>query len=253
MSRKDRTLASNRSGQMLIVAALAIAILISTTVMYAYELAKEQYSQTDREISDFIQQIKLATRNMVASSLANTSNNAGSTAITANSAKISQLVRSLHLYEVSNLSLSPRNDSTYREGIKLSWTSNGAGTSSAYVDAVLHIKSFSTDVTARYSVNVTTTMMIDGYYVVAGSEKHVTLTCRAYNENKSSSVGNVTLYYGDNGNWIQVTDYSTVSYGNGTYVFSFFVSIPTDNVEVTAHVLDLRGIYVQANVTCCAQ
>ncbi|MBS7632307.1 hypothetical protein KEJ15_01620 [Candidatus Bathyarchaeota archaeon] len=253
MNRRNRMLASNHSGQMLIVAALAIAILISTTVMYTYELAREHYSQTDREISDFIQQVKQATQNMVTSSLANASNSAESTVFLSNSAKLAQLIRSLHLYEVSNLSLTLRNDSTYNEGVKLSWTAEGVGTSSACVDAVLHVKGFSTDVTATYSVNVTTTMMIEGHYVVEGSEKNVTLKCRTYNENKSSSVENVTLYYNDSGNWAKVTDYSTVSYGNGTYVFSFFVTVAAENVEVSAHVLDSRGIYVQANMTCYAQ
>ncbi len=65
---------ANSSGQLLIVAALAIAILIASTTIYVYELSGERQSAEDFFISNCVFAVKQGSRNAVISALANASN-----------------------------------------------------------------------------------------------------------------------------------------------------------------------------------
>ena len=84
-------------------------------------------------------------------------------------------------------------------------------------------------------------------------EKLVTLTCKVYNEREPALAKNITLYYENLGNWIEVNSSNNLSiedYGNGTYLISFTAEIPSEDVQVSAHAYDLRDIFVRANTTC---
>jgi hypothetical protein len=59
----------------------------------------------------------------------------------------------------------------------------------------------------------------------------------------------VTVYYELSGIWLIPSNYTIMDYGNGTYLASFIVDIPSETVQVSAHVVDQRGIRVQTNAT----
>jgi len=110
------------------------------------------------------------------------------------------------------------------------------------------------DIDAAFAVNVTTTITISGSYAtLLSGEKQVNLTCRVYNEDKPALAKNMTFFYENSGNWTQVdapNNLFITDQGNGTYLVSFTVDIPSGTVPVSVHVYDSRDVFVLANTTC---
>lgn len=252
MCRKK--LNADSSGQLLIVSALAIAIVISSTAIYVYELSKEPHGTSTQSLSNFVLAFKQSTINTMISSLANVSNGGEKTILIANLDKLSRLFRTSHRPEIFTLDFAVLNDSTYNSGIRLSWDANDSGISSAYANFTSKAFGLTANMTLKYAVNITSTITINGYYTkLVSDEKLVRLTCNTYNEGESALAENITLFYEKFGSWIRVdssNNLSIMDYGNGTYSMSFTVSIPTETLLVSAQVYDLRGIFVQADTTC---
>jgi len=253
MRKCKRKFRANSSGQLLIVAALAIAIIISSTTIYVYELSKETNSTENRSISDATLALKQSTKNTIISSLANISKGGENAILEANLNALSQVFRNLHQIGMCYLSFTLINDSTYDSGVCLSWNTNSSGVSSAYANFTLKVQSMAANLAIDYAVNITTTIAINGAYTtLEGEEKLVNMTCRVFNEEKPALAENITLFYENLGSWVPVNssnNLSTVDYGNGTYLLYFTVSTSSP-VQVSMHVYDLRDIFVQANTTC---
>ncbi len=254
MKRCEKKFRKNSSGQLLIVAALAIAILISSTTIYVYELGRETNNVESYPINDFILALRQGTKNTVVSSLANASKGGEKTVLTTNLNTLVQAFRSLHRLGICHLSFTALNNSNYDSGMWLSWTANSLGISSAYANFTLKVYGMETNIVEERTVNVTTTVTINGFYTkLGGGEKLVNLTCVVYNEGQLALAENITLFYEDLGSWTLVdssNNLSTTDYGNGTYFLSFAVNTSSDVVQVSAHVYDLRDVFVQANTTC---
>jgi hypothetical protein len=253
MKKCKRKFRANSSGQLLIVAALTIAIIISSTTIYVYELCRETNSTESYPISDVILALKQSTKNAMISSLANISKGGEKAVLEANLNNLSQTFRNLHQLGMYSLSFTALNDSQYDSGTCLSWNTNGSGVSSAYANFTLKFQRMTANIAVDYAVNITTTVTINGSYTrLEGEEKLVNLTCRVFNEDKPALAKNITLFYENLGSWMPVNssnNFSTVDYGNGTYLLSFTVSTSSD-VQISAHVYDLRYVFVQANTTC---
>jgi hypothetical protein len=251
MRRNFRT---NSSGQLLIVAALAVALLISSTTLYVFELSDGNTNAYSESFNDLILSLKQSTKHTIISSLGNVSNGGERTVVTSNFNELAQAFRELSRCGFCNLTYVLANDSRYDSGVWLSWSTSGIGVSSAYVDAGLSVYGATEQVVVNYGLNITTATLVTGdYTVVAGDEKLVNLTCNTYNEGKSALAKNITVYYENLGNWTIVdasNNLSIVDFGNGTYKISFNVNAPSSNVQVSVHVFDLREIFVQANITC---
>lgn len=253
MKRFRREFRANSSGQLLIVAALAIAILISSTTIYVYEISREPNNVDSYPINDIVLALKQNTRNTVISSLANVSKGGDKTVLNSSLNSLSQVFENLHQFGLCYFSFTIINDSRYDSGVSLSWNTNGIGVSSAYANFTLNVQSVTANIAVDYDVNITTTVTINGSYVrLEGEEKLVNLTCRVFNEEEPALAKNITLLYQDLGRWMPINSSNNISkidYGNGTYLLSFIVSTSSD-VQVSAHVYDLRDILVQANTTC---
>lgn len=245
---------ANCSGQLLVVAALVIAILISSTSIYVYEVSKEKNSQDYASISDLVLAIKQSTRNTMISSLANASNGGEKTVLAANLNELSQVLHSLNHFGTNHLTYMLLNDSNYESGIRLSWNTSDEGVSSACSNFTLKIYDTAENLTLNYAFNITTAVTISGYYTrLVGDEKQVNLICNVYNEEESALAKNFTIFYELVGSWTSINpsnNLSILDYGNGTYQISFAVSVSSNLVQVSAHVHDLRGIFVRANTTC---
>jgi hypothetical protein len=254
MKKRQKSFRGNNSGQLLIVAALAIAILISSTTIYVYELSKETDTEDYSSMTDFVLALKQTTRNAMISSLANVSNGGEKTVLVANLNRLSEAFRSMNNLGICQLTFSPINDSDYDSGTWLSWNTSDVGVSSAYTSFTFEVFGMTMNATLNYDVNVTSAVTISGYYIgLNGTEKLVNLVYNVYNEGKPALAQNVTFFYEVLGSWLSVdpSDYaSTLDCGNGTYRISFTVSTPSTTVQVSAHVYDLRDIFVQANTTC---
>ena len=255
MNKRQRRFRANNSGQLLIVAALAIAILISSTTMYVYELGKETNSQDCSSINNFVLALKQSTRNTMISSLANVSNGGEKNVLAANLNGLCQVFRSINNLGICQLSFTPLSDSNYDVGTWLSWNISDVGVSSAYANFTLEVYGMAMNVTLNYAVNVTSAIAINGYCTKLGGddEKLVYLTCNVYNEGKPALAKNMTFFYERLGSWLPVNssnDLSVADYGNGTYHTSFTVSTPLNALQVSAHIYDVRDIFVQADTTC---
>jgi hypothetical protein len=254
MKKRQRKLRANSSGQLLVVAALAIAILISSTTIYVYELSKEVNSEDYSPISDFVLSLKQSTRNAMISSIANVSNGGEKNVLAVNLDRLSGVCRSINSLGICQLTFTPLNNSNYDSGTRLAWNTSDIGISSAYANFTLEVYGMSMNTTLDYAVNVTSTITINGYYTrLSGDEKLVNLTCNLYNEGKHALAKNMTFFYEELASWLPVDsshNLSITDYGNGTYCISFTVITPSDTVQVSAHIYDLRDIFVQANTTC---
>jgi hypothetical protein len=246
MRKCKRRFTANRSGQLLIVAALAIAILISSTTLYVYELSTESNNSSSQSISSFTLALKQSTRNAVISSLANVSNGGERTVLTKNLNELSQGFRSLYSYGMCGLTFTLLNDSAYDSGMWLSWNTTVLDVSSAYANFTLNVRGDTAEATVSYAVNVTTAFAVNGSYVFDGAEKSVSLTCRVFNEGELALASNMKVYYESSGGWIQIdaVNLTNIDYGNGTYLQSFVV--PLDVVHILVEMVDLRGVMVQA-------
>ena len=252
MKRCTRKFRANSSGQLLIVAALIIAVLISSTTIYVYELGRETNNVGTYLTSDVVLALKQSTKNTMISSLANISKDGEKVVLEANFNTLSEVFANLHQLGICHLSFTIINDSRYDSGICLAWNTDGSGFSSAYANFTLKVHGMTANTAVGYAVNITTAIMINGSYTrLEGEEKLVNLTCMVFNEEESALAKNITLFYENLGNWIPVNssdNLSIVDYGNGTYILTFTVSTSSD-VHISAHVYDLRDIFVQANMT----
>ena len=258
MKNRCRNLKSNSSGQLLLVAALAIALLVSSTTVYVYELSKETNADSSSPITDFVFALKQSVFNTMIGSLANISDGGEKTVLAANLNELSEVVRSLKQFGITQMGFSLLNDSVYDSGVRLSWNTSGVGISSVYADFTVSVHGMATNVTTNYAVNVTTTITIDGSFIsLSGDEKSVNLTCRVYNEGEPALFKNVTIFYENLGSWTPVNSSNNLSimdYGNGTYTMFFTVNappvVPSDSIQVSVNIYDTREILVQANTTC---
>jgi hypothetical protein len=246
MTSGRKNLKLNSSGQLLIVAALAIAVLISSTAIYVYELAHESVTSETRGVGILVLALEQTTRNAVISSLANISTGGENTVLNANLNKLLQAIASSHQYGTCDLNFSSLNDSGYEAGARLSWNSSSMGISSAYVDFTLHVTGGASVTTTNYHVNVTSSLSVGGSYSIGASGKNVNLTCIVYDEDEPTLAKNITVFYDDLGNWtpIDSSNQSIVDYGNGTYFLSSIV--PLNTTQVLVDVLDSRGIAVRS-------
>jgi hypothetical protein len=253
MKTRKRKLAADSSGQLLIVTALAIAILISSTAVYIYELGMETNTEPAKSISNFILALKVSTRNAVISSLANVSNGGEKTILANNLDEFAQFLRSLNSIGVCNLNFTVLNNAQYDSGIQTSWNAS-TGISSAYASFTLNVYGIAENVTANYSVNITTTITVNGYFTpTIGGGKLVNLTCKIYNDGDYALAKNMSFFYENLGSWTPINasnDLSTVDYGNGTYTISFTVDVSSETVHVLVKTYDTREILVQAEVFC---
>ena len=254
MKKPKREFNANCSGQLLIIAALAIAVLISSTTIYVYELSKETSSTDYASINNFILALKQSTRNTMISSLANASNGGEKSVLTTSLNELSEVFRTLNYCGICQLAFTSLNDSNYDNGVWLSWNTSKLGVSSAYANFTLNVYDVAGTISVEYTVNMTTTVTINGSYTsLGGDEKLVNLTCKVYNEGEPTLAKNMSLFYANQGNWTRVDESNNlaiVDYGNGTYLISFNISVSSDSVQVSTLAHDLRDVFVQANTTC---
>jgi len=256
MNTLERFAKAKNSGQLLIVAALAIALIIATTTAYVYEVSREKPSTTQGyPTADLVLATKQGSRNAMISALANASSGGEKTVLASNLESLAQAYKSLNAHGLYYLSYTVLNDSHYVDGVRLSWEeTNGLGISSAYANFTLKFYGLTEKTTLSYTINITTTVTLKGHYTpLSDSEKVVNLTCQVFNEGKPALAKNITVYYKVDGSWVPANSSNNLSitdYGNGVYVISFTISTDSDLVQVSVNAYDLRGIFVKANTTC---
>jgi len=243
----------SRSGQALLVGVLIIALLLLSTELYVYDLAKVIDEANQNSLSDFIFNVGLGSKHVVIGSLANISQGGTNQTLGINLEEWSSFVGRQYQFGKCILSFSLGETSPYASGMWISWGTNGTGVSGAYVNFTLKLSDGGVDVNLKHVINITTTLLIESTHKqVQANDKQVNVTCNLLNEGTPALAKNLTLYYYNSSDWIvpgPQNNYTFIDYGNGAYFMSFVGGIPSENVLVSAHIYDRREIYVQANVT----
>jgi len=243
-----------RSGQVLILTALTIAVLIISTEIYLYRLSETRVETRYDLLCDYVQNIRLGSRHVMEASLANITWGGSNQSLSNNLERWSSFLMGEYCFGSCILNSTPRNVSPYSSGLWIDWSSDGRGTSSACSLFEFRLMGREVDVNLTYTVNVTTTLLVSGSYsIVGGEEKRLEVWCRVLNEGNPALAGNITLLYLKGGQWrdpVGLPDYTCMDYGNGTYFFSFSEVIPGNVVTVSARCYDRRTIYVQAEAEC---
>lgn len=243
----------SRRGQILVVAAFAISILLLSTNVYIYRNSRIDASPGYSTLTDYAQQIRLGSIHAVTASLVNVSNGGISSNLGDNMVRWESFTRGDYRFGICDLNATLGFQVPYSDGIWLDWGVSGVGVSSAYVDFTLDISGRGAEIDWAFPVNKTTEIRVLGSYtVISGNLKNVTVTLYVLNEDSPALAQSTTLDYLRSGSWnnaSQEGDYAIMDYGNGTYRFIFSASVPGNRITIRMRVNDIRGVFVEAQET----
>lgn len=245
------------SGQVLIIVALIVTLLFLSTSLYVAESLKSEvvYQSGSSQTLSFYEQ---GLRHTIISALANVSNG-GDTEVLLEDLDRFGTVATDHSYNsmltITNTLL---NTTPYQNGIWIDWGSDGAGVTSACINYCIDSSETSSTSHVERSINVTTDITINGNYTRgAGTTKYVNLTCTISNDGLPSLAKDFSVYFEKDGSlvteaWTQVSSVTLTDFGNSTYSMSFTISTTNwwNPALISVKCNDLRGIFVQANMTC---
>jgi hypothetical protein len=241
------------SGQVLLITAFIMAFLLLSAELYIFEVGKIVGEVESYSLTDFALAVRLGSKHVVIGSLANVTNGGSSAVLAQNLQKWSSFVGKQYQLGKSLLNYTLNQTAPYSSGVWISWGTNGYGVSSAYVNFTHRLLGREANLNQSYFVNVTTTLLVEStYQALLGNEKEVNVTINLLSEAEPALAKQITIYYKFVDTWQtpnETSSYVLLDYGNGTYLASFTAIIPSQTVEVSAHVYDRRDIYVQANTT----
>jgi len=242
------------SGQVILIAVLAMALILLSTQVYVFEVQMSTVEVSPNELNDYIFAIKLGSRNVVVGSLANVSHGGSNDVLATNLERWVSLVGKENQFGKGILNCTLEDAYPYSSGVWLLWGNGGFGVSSAFANFTFKLLDKGKDVNLSFYVNVTTTLWVTGTYSpIQGDEKQVNVTINLQNDGKPALADQITLYYRVLDSWLvpnASNNYVLVDYGNGTYRASFRADVPSSSVEVSVHAVDQRGIFAQVNATC---
>jgi hypothetical protein len=245
--------AGSRRGQVLILAAFAISILLLSTNVYIYRNSRIDASSAYGTLIDYAQHIRLGSIHAVTASLVNVSNGGATSNLGENLDRWEAFTRSDYRFGICALNATLGSQAPYSDGVWLDWGTSGVGVSSAYADFTLGIGGRGAEIDWAFPVNKATEIRGFGSYtVVSGDQKNVTATLYVLNEGSPALAQSTTLEYMRTGLWNDASlegDYTMMDYGNGTYRFTFSAVVPGNQIDIRMQVNDLSGVFVQAQET----
>ena len=243
----------SRRGQVLVLAALTIAITIISTQAYIYQLSKTETSDDWSTLSDYVLSIEQGSRHVVVASLINVSRGGATSNLRENLDRWESFVGGDYRFGRCDLNSSAISQPLYSQGVWLDWGTDGIGVSSASTDWTMNLSGRGTRVDWDFNVNITTTAIVTGSYTgMQGDAKQVTVFLNLLNEGGSTLAANVNLSHFTQGEWRDTTvleSYSQLDFGNGTYRYVFTDDIPGNQVQIRVQIYDRREVFVQAEAS----
>jgi hypothetical protein len=237
-------------GQVLIVAALGIALVIISTQAYVLKLSRTRVLSDYGCYSDHVLGIEQGTGHVVVASLVNVSRGGASSVLSDNLDRWEAFVSGDHAFGRCDLNATPASQSPYSGGIRLDWGTEGEGVSSACAELTLNVSGRGLEVDHMFTVNSTTLLSVEGSFTdLGGDTKALTVSVELQVDGGWALAGSVSLEYMKSSAWTDPTglgSYQEQDYGNGTYLYTFTDDVPGSQVQVRAQVYDLRGVYVRA-------
>jgi hypothetical protein len=249
---RKRNIKSNKSGQAIIVTALVLSVLFFSTAIYVIEVGKEVPIVEPSQKNLFSGYKQLITNTMI-SALANATSGNNPNILETDIAELKAVILANSYQAMLTIDYSILNLNGYKNGLLISWDTNGQGVSSACASFVFAYSSLLANSNIEYTLNLISAMNSSGNCrQINDTSKQVNLTFNVMNEGKAALAQNITLYYRNGAEWIRVDSSTTTSFGNGTYKSTFIAeqSHPSDQMVVSLLCQDQRGIFVGANLTC---
>jgi hypothetical protein len=247
-----RSFGRDCSGQVLVVSALLVSLLLLSTALYVIEVGKD-VPTVDFGTSPDLGSYKTSTKNTLVSALANVSNG-GAPSVLASDLDALKAVICGHSYKsMLSLDYSLLNSGAYSQGIWLSWGSSGIGVSSVFVTFNLNSSGYSGASSAVYSVNVTSALHVKGNCSpINESEWQVNLTMAVSDEIGGAAAKTFVFRIHNGTDWVLADSPVLIDYGDGSYsaIFNVDSSLISEPLVASVACLDTRGISVGANVTC---
>lgn len=247
-----RSFRRNCRGQVIVVTALLVAVILLTTAMYVIEVQKNTPTvQSDDGV--LIDNYQSSVRNTVVSALANFSSGGDRGVLGSDLAQLRSVILA-HSYGAQlSLTYGLLGSGGYSDGMRVWWGALGEGVSSAHVTVTCGSSSYRGGSQATYVVNVTDSIQLAGSYSQSNdTQKFVTLTVNLYNEAGGALADSFTLSYLNASSWITPESPVVSSNGDGTYTITFNADtgLTGEMLDVSVICIDTRGISVGANVTC---
>jgi hypothetical protein len=247
-----RSFRRNCRGQVIVVTALLVAVILLSTAMYVIEIKKETpIVQSNDGVP--IDSYRNSVKSTLVSALANISGGGSSNILLSDLAALKTVIAS-HSYE-SQLSMDYTllNSGGYSNGVHLSWGSSGYGVSSAYATISCSASNSLGSSQVNYSVNVTSSLQVSGDYMLLNeTHKEVNLTIRVFDESGAALADHFTISYHNETSWSNADSPSIVSLGDGSYNVTFYALTGQsgESLDISSVCVTTRGISVSAALTC---
>lgn len=250
---KNRNLRRNNSGQVIVITALMVALVLLSTAIFVISSEKNvptAVPDTDNVFSAYQQAI----RNTLISALANATNGGNPDVLTTDLNELTSAFASNSYQSILQVEVTPQNEAPYQNGLDLSWGTNGQGTSSACVSIEINSTGTTSSANLDSSINVTSEIDLSGSYLQLGNNlTQVNLNINVRDDGSPALAQSIYLYFENSTQaWVNVDSPSLNDFGNGTYAMSFTAesSQLSSPVYVSAVCVDLRGVLIEANATC---
>ncbi len=247
MAKRSRA----NQGQVLIIAALVIVVMLLSTAMYIVDSQKTQLkAQTETGLN--LPFYKQGIQHTMISALANISNGGTTDILETDVDSFNTFVsqQSFGAFFTSEATL--QDGGAYQDGV---WqVQNQSGTAILSASASFNVESSGTNekIQSDFTMNVTSMIQTQGVYTQDNSSKQVQLTCQVFNEGKPALAANFSISYENDGSlasesWAPVEAPNITDYDDGTYLITF--NATTEQLEnpllIWLSCQDQRGITLQ--------
>lgn len=243
-----------RSGQMVVVSALVIALIMTSTAMYIYDLNGNFAKSNTSTLNYFFNLIKTGSKHAVVGALANITKGGPNETLSANLNRWKSTVEKQYLLGTFVQNFDLRSTTPYYSGVYVDWGNSGTGISEAYVEFSLNVSGKEIEAYLSYNINVSTRLNVEGFIMeISSGIKKVTVKCTLFNDGQPALAKSIVTYYRESTEWLipdDANNYSMADYGNGTYCAIFYVETYASSIGISSQVFDKRDILVVANTTC---
>jgi hypothetical protein len=248
---KKRSFAKDTSGQVLIVTALLVALLLLSTAVYVMETTK-QIPKVNADVTSSFCDYKQAARSTLVSALSNITGGGNPNILAEDISQLKAVLQSNSFQSILTIDYNLPTRDSYQNGMRISWGTNGGGVSSAYASFTFNSVGPSTTSSIDCTVNVTSQISASGTYIQEANQKMVHLTLHLLNEGEPALAQNFAFSYQNDTDWVTVDSPVVVNLGDGSYSAAFSVESPQEiqPLDISVLCIDHRGISVGANLTC---
>ncbi len=201
---KKRSLKKDCSGQVIIITALLVALLLLSTAMYVIETGKN-VPTPGNDGDNFFPAYEQSIRSTLISALANISSGGNPGVLTADLNELNSAIISHSYQDIVQMAYTPLNTTPYQNGTWISRGVDGHGISSAYVSFAFNSSGLSTASNLEYNSNITTEVnLIGNYSQLNDTLAQANLTFNVLNEDQPALAQNFTFYFQNIAYWVKV-------------------------------------------------